>query len=64
MPDCLDESFVIIIDDYNRKGEKKTVYEIEQILKQNGISYAKGIYYGDKQCMVICSKNLKFVCSM
>lgn len=64
LPECLEEDFVIVIDDYNRNGEKKTVYEIEQILKRSDISYAKGIYYGEKQCMIICSKNLKFVCSM
>lgn len=64
LPECLEKDFVIVIDDYNRNGEKKTVYEIEQILKRNDISYAKGIYYGEKQCMIICSKNLKFVCSM
>ena len=64
LPDCLDENFVIIIDDYNRKGEKNTVYEIEHILKHNGISYTKGIYNGEKQCMLICSEKLKFICSM
>lgn len=64
LPECLDENFVIVIDDYNRNGEKKTVYEIEQILKQNAISYAKGIYSGEKQCIVICPEKLKFICSM
>lgn len=64
LPECLDENFVIVIDDCNRKGERNTVYEIEQILKQNSISYAKGIYYSEKQCIVICSKKLKFICSM
>lgn len=64
LPDCLNEDFVIIIDDYNRNGEKHTVNEIEQSLKRNGIVYVKGIYYGEKQCMVICSEKLKFICSM
>lgn len=64
LPECLEEEFVIIIDDYNRKGEKNTVNEIERILKEHNISYCKGIYYGEKECMVISSKKLKFVCSM
>ena len=64
LPECLEEDFVIVIDDYNRKGEKNTVNEIERILKEHNISYCKGIYYGEKECMVISSKKLKFVCSM
>lgn len=64
LPECLEEDFVIVIDDYNRKGEKNTVNEVERILKEYNISYCKGIYYGEKECMVISSKKLKFVCSM
>lgn len=64
LPECLEEDFVIVIDDYNRKGEKNTVNEIERILKEHNISCCKGIYYGEKECMVISSKKLKFVCSM
>lgn len=64
LPNCLNNDFVIVIDDYNRKGEKNTVNEIEQILKQNNIAYVKGIYYGEKQCIVICSDKFKFFCSM
>lgn len=64
LPECLEEDFVMVIDDYNRKGEKNTVNEIENILKEYKISYCKGIYYGEKECMVISSEKLKFVCSM
>lgn len=64
LPECLEKDFVMVIDDYNRKGEKNTVNEIENILKEYKISYCKGIYYGEKECMVISSEKLKFVCSM
>lgn len=64
LPECLEEDFVIVIDDYNRKCEKNTVNEIERILKKHNISYCKGIYYGEKECMIISSEKLKFVCSM
>ena len=64
LPECLEEDFVMVIDDYNRNGEKNTVNEIERILKEHNISYCKGIYYGEKECMVISSEKLKFVCSM
>ena len=64
LPECLAESFVIVVDDYNRFGEKNMVAMLETILKENDISYVKGIYSGQKDCVVICSENLKFVCSM
>ena len=64
LPECLEEDFVIVIDDYNRKCEKNTVNEIERILKKHNISYCKGIYYGEKECMIISSEKLMFVCSM
>lgn len=64
LPECLAESFVIVIDDYNRQGEKNMVEILEMILKENEIIYIKGIYSGQKDCIVICSENLKFVCSM
>ena len=48
LPDCLDDNFIIVIDDYNRKGEKNTVNEIEQILRKNNISYVVGVYCGEK----------------
>ena len=64
LPECLAESFVIVVDDYNRYGEKNMVAILEMILKENDISYVKGVYSGQKDCVVICSENLKFVCSM
>lgn len=64
MPQSLAENFVIVIDDYNRKGEKNTVLEMEKILTENGIKYAKGVYTGEKECLVITSENNKFLTSM
>lgn len=64
LPECLEEDFVIVIDDYNRKGEKNTVNEIENILKEYKIKWNKGYYYGLKHSIVICSSNLKFICSL
>ena len=64
IPDCLAESFMIIMDDYNRQGEKNMVKVLEENLKENDIIYVKGVYSGQKDCLVICSEDLKFVCSM
>lgn len=64
LPDCLADEFVIMIDDTERPGETNTVAEMTNVLKQNGIAYGIGKYSGVKDCTVISSANLKFVCSM
>lgn len=64
LPDALEESFVIVMDDYNRKGEKATIAEIEEVLKKNNIVYFKGIYPGVTDCCVLTSADNKFFCTM
>ena len=64
IPACLAEDFIIMIDDCERSGEKHTVVEMERVLQENQISYRKGKYSGKKDCIVIASNVLKFVCSM
>lgn len=64
LPECLSESFIIVVDDFNRRGEKQMVKILEAVLSQNNIPFCKGIYSGAKDCLVISSLNLKFVCTM
>lgn len=64
LPDCLADSFIIMIDDTERSGETNTVNAMKEQLKQSGITFAVGRYSGNKECTVICSNDLKFVCSM
>lgn len=64
IPACLAEDFIIMIDDCERSGEKHTVVEMERVLQENQILYKKGKYSGKKDCIVIASNALKFVCSM
>lgn len=64
LPDALEDSFVIVMDDYNRKGEKATITEIEEVLKKNKIEYYKGIYLGMTDCCVLTSADNKFFCTM
>lgn len=64
MPKCLSESFVIIFDDCNRKGELHTFEEMKKILDENSVVYKTGTYKGDKTIKVICSENNGFVTSM
>ena len=64
LPECLAESFIIVVDDYERHGEKNMVAILETILKENNIAFKKGVYSGQKDCVVICSEDLNFVRSM
>lgn len=64
LPGCLADSFIIMIDDTERTGETNMVNAIKEQLKQSGIAFAVGRYSGKKDCTVICSNNLRFVCSM
>ena len=64
LPDCLAEDFVIMLDDCERPGENHTWEEMKRVLDTSGIKYAEGVYSGKKDCRVMSSKSLKFVCSL
>ena len=64
IPNSLNHTFAIIVDDYNRPGEQMTVKEIEEKLKSAEIKYAKRIYDGKKNVCIVCSEDLKFLCTL
>lgn len=64
IPDILENSFVIIMDDLVRLGEQTTFADIKNILAKNNIEHCSKIYYGKKDCGVIVSKDNKFICSL
>lgn len=64
LPKCLAENFIIMIDDTERSGETNTVKEMIKKLDENGVKHCLGRYSGQKDCTVISSENLKWVCSM
>lgn len=64
IPENLNDSFVIIIDDYDRVGEKNMVKELEGLLQKNNIPYKKGVYPGEKECCVIVSEDNVFLTSL
>jgi len=64
LPDALAESFVIILDDTNRKGETRTAQEISRKLSESGIEFRTGSYAGEKKLTVWCSKNNRFICTL
>jgi hypothetical protein len=64
VPECLNDSFCIIMDDYNRQGEQETIKELENILSVNGIKFYKADYKASKEHYLICSEDLRFLCSL
>lgn len=64
LPTCLEETFCIIIDDFDRIGEKETVNEINNILDAHNLSYYSASYSGIKSHIIICSEDLNFLTSL
>ena len=64
IPNSLEKSFAIIVDDCNRSGEQGTVSLIENTLSEANIEFEKGLYRGEKHTVVIASKDSAFLCSM
>lgn len=64
IPSILNDSFAILVDDYNRYGEKAMIKDLMKILKNNGIEYDMGMYSGEKDMLIIMSKNYKYLTSL
>lgn len=64
IPQILQDDFVIIIDDYNRDGEKTMVSSMIKTMETNNIPYCKGIYSGLKDVCIIVSTNYGFLTSL
>lgn len=60
----LDKDFIIIMDDYNRKGEQETINELMEKLTANNYSFITGKYEGDKGQIVIASNKFKYLESL
>lgn len=64
MPQILNKSFVLLLDDFDRPAEQRTAHVMEETLKNSGISYAKGIYIGLKKTLILCSSDNHFLTSL
>ncbi|MBR1729657.1 MAG: hypothetical protein IJ728_09065 [Selenomonadaceae bacterium] len=64
LPSCLNESFCIVIDDFERQGEQNTVKIIKNILMQNNIKFSEGVYSGSKDLYLLSSEDLSWLCTM
>lgn len=62
--DLLKEEFVILMDDYDRKGERDTVALLIQVLESKNVDYHFGTYSGIKELAIICSSKYKFLTSL
>lgn len=64
LPECLEKSFVIMLDDSERQGEQNTMRVMMQILTGAGLRFAAGQYDGVKNTGVIVSEDLKFLLTL
>lgn len=64
LPECLEESFVIMMDDSERTGEHHTLQTIARILISNNISCKWATIDGIKNTDMIVSDNLEFLLSI
>lgn len=64
LPDCLNNEFVILMDDCDRNGERRTCEMILFMLQEAGIQYYAYTYSGEKDVTIIVSQNLRFLCLM
>jgi len=56
--------FVILMDDYNRDGEKETVEELLKVIKNKELNVYYQEYSGSKSVLVLSSEKYKFTCSL
>lgn len=64
MPECLNESFTIILDDVNRRAEWHTYDAMRKILEKEAIAFSNCIYHGETEAAMICSTDRHFLCSL
>lgn len=59
-----EDEFVIMIDDYDRQGEKETVRELLQLFKNKEIKVFTETYSGIKSIIVIVTEKYKYITSL
>lgn len=64
IPECLADNFVIMLDDYERAGEKEMIRLLEINLRKADVQFLKKVYGTKKQFCLITSANNPFLCSL
>lgn len=59
--DNLNEEFIIIMDNYNRSGEKNTIRELKKLLNKKNIIFDTYHVTGLTEQFIICSNQNKFI---
>ena len=61
IPYNLANDFIIVIDDFERTGEKNTIMRVKELLDENNIKFYTFTSFGLKEQHVIASEKYKFV---
>lgn len=65
IPNCLNKSFIILLDDCERIGEQHTIEMLESKLAKNNIIYTTGyLNKGITNAYICTSSDLSFLCSI
>lgn len=65
LPECLAESWIIMMDDVERMGEYNTLDMIRDVLEENNIAYAEQEYWGgEKSFLIMTSLDNRFFCTI
>jgi len=55
-----ENQFIIVMDDYNRQGEKETIADLLSLLKSKNINVFHNSYIGNKSVIVIATEKYKY----
>jgi hypothetical protein len=64
IPELLDESFAILLDDYHKPGEQAMVRMLSEKLNSCGILHSIKSYGGEKAMAIIVSENNRFLTTL
>ena len=64
LPECLEDSFILMMDDAERNGEQNTLQMISNLLKESKKDISCNFYSGQKTTAIITSRDLHFYCTM
>jgi hypothetical protein len=64
LPSILAESFVLIFDDAERRGERMSVRAVDRVLRSCGVRFVRFSTHGAKTQVVFCSPDLHYLGSI
>ena len=60
----LDDDFIIIVDDFERKGEQETFEDLKDALVKNNYGFVIGYYAGSKTQVIITTAKFEYLTSL